>query len=53
MHVQVKYSLDSIDGVVDILFSLLPRCAVFTFTGPLGAGKTTLVQKLLKRCGGT
>lgn len=51
MHVQVKYSLDSIDGVVDILFSLLPRCAVFTFTGPLGAGKTTLVQKLLKRCG--
>lgn len=25
--------------------------SVFTFTGPLGAGKTTLVQSVLKACG--
>ncbi len=51
MHVPKRYSLDTIDEVVEVLYGLLPRCAIMTFTGPLGAGKTTLVKKLLKRCG--
>ena len=51
MHIQMRYSLDNIHQVVEALYALLPRCAVFTFTGPLGAGKTTLVKGLLKRCG--
>ncbi len=51
MATEIRYSLETIDHVVEVLFALLPRCAVFTFTGPLGAGKTTLVKKLLKRCG--
>lgn len=47
----ICYSLEKIDDVVTILYYLLPRCKVFTFTGPLGAGKTSLVKKLLERCG--
>lgn len=51
MRVEYRYSLDTIDTVVEVLHGLMPQCAVFTFTGPLGAGKTSLVKKLLKRCG--
>lgn len=47
----LRYSLETIDEPVGILFSLLTHCKVMTFTGPLGAGKTTLVKKLLERCG--
>lgn len=42
---------DQLDEVVDYLKSLLTICDVFTFTGSLGAGKTTLVRLLLKSCG--
>ncbi len=45
------YSLDELDKPVNLLYELLPRCAIFTFEGTLGAGKTTLVQNLLHRCG--
>ena len=51
MHSHMRYSLENIETVVDKLFKLLPQCKVMTFTGPLGAGKTTLVKLLLKRCG--
>ncbi|MFZ5954035.1 MAG: tRNA (adenosine(37)-N6)-threonylcarbamoyltransferase complex ATPase subunit type 1 TsaE [Candidatus Dependentiae bacterium] len=37
--------------VVDFLMNLKKRYPIITFTGPLGAGKTTLVQLFLKRCG--
>lgn len=47
----MRYSLEKIDDVVIILYPLLTQCKVLTFTGPLGAGKTTLVKKLLERCG--
>jgi tRNA threonylcarbamoyladenosine biosynthesis protein TsaE len=50
---ELLYSLDTIESAVDVLYALLPNCAVFTFTGTLGAGKTTLVQHLLRRCGVT
>lgn len=51
MDIEIKYSLDTIDEVAKILHGFLPECPVFTFTGPLGAGKTTLVRHLLKHCG--
>lgn len=51
MNDQIRYSLETIDEIVELLYNLLPRCRVITFTGPLGAGKTTLVKKLLQRCG--
>jgi len=45
------YSLDSLEVVVDELLPLMLSCKIFTLTGPLGAGKTTLVKKILARCG--
>ena len=33
------------------LKNLMDHCQVFTFTGPLGAGKTTLVSELLRQTG--
>ena len=51
MHGEIRYSLDSIDKPVDLLLQLMPQYPIFTLTGPLGAGKTTLIKRLLKRCG--
>ncbi|HSW73991.1 MAG TPA: tRNA (adenosine(37)-N6)-threonylcarbamoyltransferase complex ATPase subunit type 1 TsaE, partial [Candidatus Limnocylindria bacterium] len=45
------YSLDEIDKVVLFLRSQLDRCQVYTFSGVLGAGKTTLIQQLLQASG--
>ena len=47
----INYSLDSIDGIAEQLDALRSTCSVFTFTGTLGAGKTTLIKKLLSRAG--
>lgn len=47
------YGLDEIERVADYLYSLKDRCSIYTFTGSLGAGKTTLVQALLRRFGVT
>lgn len=51
MKKTITYNLDQIDTVVDYLVSLMPNCSIFTFTGPLGAGKTTLIKALLKKLG--
>jgi len=48
---QMKYSIDEIDTVVELLYAMMPQYKVITFTGSLGAGKTTLVKSLLRRCG--
>jgi len=48
---QIIAGLDDLNLVVDYLKSLLKDCKVFTFTGSLGAGKTTVVRALLKQCG--
>lgn len=48
---QIQYTLDKITDATDSLYELLDTCSVFTFTGDLGAGKTTLVRALLRRCG--
>ncbi len=33
------------------LCASMPDTKIFTFSGPLGAGKTTLVQQILRACG--
>jgi tRNA threonylcarbamoyladenosine biosynthesis protein TsaE len=37
---------DSIESCAQQLFQLRDQCSVYTFTGPLGAGKTTIIRKL-------
>lgn len=49
----ILYALDEIEQVADYLYSLKDQCVIYTFTGSLGAGKTTLVQALLRRFGVT
>ena len=49
---KVKYAHDEVANIVKT--SVLPHMkpgAVITLTGPLGAGKTTLVKELLTQCG--
>lgn len=48
---QIIYALGEIDSVVESLAQLMPYCSVFTFSGSLGAGKTTLIKHLLAYCG--
>lgn len=48
---ELMYTLDTIDGVADDLSQLLLEVSVLTFSGTLGAGKTTLIQALLRKCG--
>lgn len=48
---EIKYTVDEIDKVVEILYAMMANYKVITFTGSLGAGKTTLVKSLLRRCG--
>lgn len=48
---EIVYSLETIDLVVDYLQKQMKKCSVFTFTGELGSGKTTLVKSFLKSCG--
>ncbi|HEB41756.1 MAG TPA: tRNA (adenosine(37)-N6)-threonylcarbamoyltransferase complex ATPase subunit type 1 TsaE [Candidatus Dependentiae bacterium] len=47
----IIYSLQELKNVVDSIHAQLQTCNVFTFTGPLGVGKTTLIRALLKKCG--
>jgi tRNA threonylcarbamoyladenosine biosynthesis protein TsaE len=45
------YTIDELDLVVNELCTVADQCSVLTFTGVLGAGKTTLIQRLLRRSG--
>lgn len=47
----IEYHIDQVPDVVTQLGELLDRCQVITFTGPLGAGKTTLAQSILRAQG--
>lgn len=51
MKMKIIYGIDGIPNIVEKLYTLLAMCKVMTFTGPLGAGKTTLTRLLLQRCG--
>lgn len=49
----ITFTLSAIDTVVDRLMPFSKDCPIFTFTGSLGAGKTTLVRQLLRKLGVT
>ncbi|MBD3231089.1 tRNA (adenosine(37)-N6)-threonylcarbamoyltransferase complex ATPase subunit type 1 TsaE [Candidatus Dependentiae bacterium] len=47
-----KYDIKHLDKIVEkILIPRLDEFKIFTFRGPLGAGKTTLIKELLRKCG--
>ncbi len=48
---KIVYGIEELDNVVEQLVQQLETCKVMTFTGSLGAGKTTLVRALLRKCG--
>ena len=50
-QITLTYSLDTIDQAIDAIKPLLPECKVLTFTGSLGAGKTTFIGELLRALG--
>ena len=46
------FRLEELSAVVqEVLLPLLNTYSIFTFTGPLGAGKTTVIKELLRQCG--
>ncbi|MGB8468288.1 MAG: tRNA (adenosine(37)-N6)-threonylcarbamoyltransferase complex ATPase subunit type 1 TsaE [Candidatus Babeliales bacterium] len=49
----VKHSvtLTDMEGIAQQLYALKNKCAIYTFEGSLGAGKTTLVRLLLNQWG--
>lgn len=47
----IIFGLDEIQQIAKRLYECLPLCRVMTFSGPLGAGKTTLIRELLRLCG--
>lgn len=51
MKIKIVYGIDEVSVIVQKLYELLTTCKVMTFTGPLGAGKTTITRLLLKKCG--
>jgi tRNA threonylcarbamoyladenosine biosynthesis protein TsaE len=48
---KIVYSVNDIDAVAQDLLMRIADTAVLTFTGDLGAGKTTLISALLKKAG--
>lgn len=51
MQHELIYREDELFDVANELQLLFSRCSIFTFTGTLGAGKTTLIQALLRSSG--
>lgn len=45
------FAKDQVSAVAQMLKDKLYVSRIMTFTGPLGAGKTTLIKALLKQCG--
>lgn len=48
---ELIYTLDTLPDIVDDLVSIMGDCKILTFTGTLGAGKTTLIQAILNYYG--
>lgn len=52
MHQEtIIYGVDELALAVNAISRYLDSCKIFTFQGPLGAGKTTLISAFLKKCG--
>jgi tRNA threonylcarbamoyladenosine biosynthesis protein TsaE len=50
--IKLKYNLDQIDQIArEQIISLMKKYSIFTFTGPLGVGKTTLIKSVLRQVG--
>ena len=51
---KIKFKINEIEKIVkEHLMPRLKKNKIFTFQGPLGAGKTTLIKSFLKECGVT
>jgi tRNA threonylcarbamoyladenosine biosynthesis protein TsaE len=48
---QLKYTLNQLDHAVEIVKKQMDESRIVTFTGDLGAGKTTLIRALLRNLG--
>ena len=49
---KLEFSIDQIDKIVKkYLIPKLKKYTIFAFSGPLGAGKTTIIKIFLKQCG--
>ncbi len=46
---KTTYTLGDMASIANKVKKKLNKCSVITFTGPLGAGKTTLIKELLKQ----
>lgn len=51
MVMKREYSLQEVDLIANYLKKLIVEFKIFTFTAPLGAGKTTLIRSLLQCMG--
>ncbi len=51
--VELIYSLENLESTAGKLNELLSPCGIITLTGPIGAGKTTLIRALLQAQGVT
>lgn len=45
------FTYQDIPEIVTTLYGLMKSCKIFAFEGTLGAGKTTIISSLLKKCG--
>lgn len=50
---ELIYTIEEVPIAAKVLTDLLPDIMVFTFSAPLGGGKTTLIQAFLAECGVT
>jgi tRNA threonylcarbamoyladenosine biosynthesis protein TsaE len=48
---RIQYTLDDVSGIAQQLLAWAHQCTLFTFTGSLGAGKTTLIRAMLTHMG--
>lgn len=49
----LSFTLNELEMIANNLYLLKDRYKVYTFSGPLGAGKTTMVKELIKQFGVT